>query len=190
MGFADRICSLIDNTFDKFEDSISDVFNTVDNVIDPSTSKRSTTTLNDIKQVIDCKQEENTLPDLSDTKIGRTIDNAKDALTLGVFRQLKKEDDMPDLGDHIFAQRLGYTHHGIYIGDGRIIHYWADKVQIDTIDVFKNGGSLCVMSVQSSPTKYSHKEIINRAYIRLGEDKYNLIINNCEHFARWCRNGD
>jgi hypothetical protein len=36
---------------------------------------------------------------------------------------------------------------------------------------------------------YSGKETVERARSRLGEDKYNLIFNNCEHFAVWCKTG-
>ena len=25
---------------------------------------------------------------------------------------------------------------------------------------------------------------------RLGEEEYNLITNNCEHFAMWCKTGE
>jgi hypothetical protein len=30
---------------------------------------------------------------------------------------------------------------------------------------------------------------IERAESRLGEKKYNLLFNNCEHFATWCKTG-
>ena len=30
---------------------------------------------------------------------------------------------------------------------------------------------------------------MDRALSRLGENKYNLIFNNCEHFAIWCKTG-
>lgn len=36
---------------------------------------------------------------------------------------------------------------------------------------------------------YSPQETIDRARIRVGEKKYNLIWNNCEHFAIWCKTG-
>jgi len=36
---------------------------------------------------------------------------------------------------------------------------------------------------------FSPHETVTRAYSRLGEDKYNLIMNNCEHFAIWCKTG-
>lgn len=28
------------------------------------------------------------------------------------------------------------------------------------------------------------------AFSRLGEDKYDLVANNCEHFANWCCTGE
>lgn len=36
---------------------------------------------------------------------------------------------------------------------------------------------------------YSPQETINRALSRIGEDKYSLLLNNCEHFAIWCKTG-
>jgi hypothetical protein len=36
---------------------------------------------------------------------------------------------------------------------------------------------------------YSDEETVERAFSRLGEKKYNLVINNCEHFAMWCKTG-
>lgn len=36
---------------------------------------------------------------------------------------------------------------------------------------------------------YSPEETIQRARRRLGERKYNLAFNNCEHFAIWCKTG-
>ena len=36
---------------------------------------------------------------------------------------------------------------------------------------------------------YSPNETIKRAISRIGEEDYNLLINNCEHFAVWCKTG-
>ncbi len=36
---------------------------------------------------------------------------------------------------------------------------------------------------------YSPTETVKRAYSRLGETSYDLIANNCEHFAIWCKTG-
>ena len=43
-------------------------------------------------------------------------------------------------------------------------------------------------------TIYSPEETVKRAESQLGkgeerEDKYNIIFNNCEHFALWCKTG-
>ena len=38
-------------------------------------------------------------------------------------------------------------------------------------------------------TIYSPEETVKRAKSRLGEDRYNLVMNNCEHFAIWCKTG-
>ena len=50
----------------------------------------------------------------------------------------------------------------------------------------KKGQKLPLFGVGSL---YSPKETVERAKSRLGEDKYNLAFNNCEHFALWCKTG-
>lgn len=36
---------------------------------------------------------------------------------------------------------------------------------------------------------YSPAETLRRAKSRLGENSYNLVFNNCEHFVVWCKTG-
>ncbi|MFP3043297.1 lecithin retinol acyltransferase family protein [Treponema primitia] len=36
---------------------------------------------------------------------------------------------------------------------------------------------------------YSGEETVERARSRIGENEYNLALNNCEHFAVWCKTG-
>lgn len=36
---------------------------------------------------------------------------------------------------------------------------------------------------------YSPEETVQRARERMDESKYNLVTNNCEHFAIWCKTG-
>ena len=36
---------------------------------------------------------------------------------------------------------------------------------------------------------YSPEETVNRALSRLGESRYDILTNNCEHFAIWCKTG-
>jgi len=36
---------------------------------------------------------------------------------------------------------------------------------------------------------YTPEETVRRAESRLGERSYNIVTNNCEHFAIWCKTG-
>jgi hypothetical protein len=47
----------------------------------------------------------------------------------------------------------------------------------DTIDILKN----------FQYHLFTPEETVARAYSRLGERKYDIINNNCEHFAIWCK---
>jgi hypothetical protein len=38
-------------------------------------------------------------------------------------------------------------------------------------------------------TRYPPEEIVRRARLRLGENDYRLLSNNCEHFCNWCISG-
>lgn len=96
-------------------------------------------------------------------------------------------------GDHICVSRGLYAHHGIDIGGGRVIHYsgeptriWDAEVCITTREAFADGGTIRVLN---TPKRYAGRTIVKRAQSRLGERRYNLVTNNCEHFAHWCRSG-
>jgi hypothetical protein len=94
-------------------------------------------------------------------------------------------------GDHIFVKRVIYTHHGIDVGDGTVIHFSGEpgssKVTACVcrigLDDFAAGGEIQLM-LYAKPLPSD--EIVARAVSRLGECGYNLFNNNCEHFARWC----
>ena len=97
-------------------------------------------------------------------------------------------------GDHLVSSRLGYTHHGLYIGNGKVIHYSGfsellnkGAIEITTIEDFEQGNSSSVKNHLISI--YDADERVERAYSKLGEDSYNLLFNNCEHFVNWCFNG-
>jgi hypothetical protein len=102
--------------------------------------------------------------------------------------------NFPEAGSHLKTPRIGYTHHGIYVGNGKVVHYagLADgfssaPVEETTIEKFLNGKSYSV--VPHPYARYSKDEVVKRAYSRIGENDYNLIWNNCEHFANWCIEG-
>lgn len=102
-------------------------------------------------------------------------------------------------GSHIKASRLlgAYTHHGIYIGEGKVIHYAGlsngctkGAIEVTTIDEFLDEAGTFQVISYLVPQAHSPEEIVARAKSRIGEDSYNLIFNNCEHFACWCVTGE
>lgn len=94
-------------------------------------------------------------------------------------------------GDHLISPRIGYEHHGIYVGNSMVIHYQGpfsghDACQIvrSRLSQFAQGNDV---RVQQHPYRhFSREEAVNRARRRLGERSYNLLFNNCEHFVQWC----
>ena len=81
-----------------------------------------------------------------------------------------------------------YEHHGIDCGDGYVIHYRKKNETISrtSMDTFTQGKKVYVKLYQ---TCYIPDVVVQRAESRLGEQKYNLLFNNCEHFATWCKIG-
>lgn len=89
-------------------------------------------------------------------------------------------------GDHIKCNRTVYSHHGIYIGDGEVIAYDDSIVKSCSLEEFADGDG--ILRVEEKAI-YSPDRIVSRAWSRVGETDYNLIVNNCENFATWCRCG-
>lgn len=135
-------------------------------------------------------------------------------------------DDFFKRGDVIGVSRNGlYEHYGIYLGNGRVIHYcgegndfggrvtvheapfsefikeskscfavWFDdgrpvKLQQATTFLFCGSNDYYENNYKIRRTVFSAEETVRRARGRLGEEKYNLVTNNCEHFAMWCKTG-
>lgn len=120
-----------------------------------------------------------------------TLLNAADSIALeNIRRFFADEVKEVSLGDHLFVQRLGYTHHGLYYGQEKVIHYSGDSIVIDSLQAFSGGEKILKKNWLESPASYSSTKILARAISRMGENKYNLIFNNCEHFVRWCRRGE
>ena len=97
-------------------------------------------------------------------------------------------------GDHLKISRGVYTHHGIYAGDGTVIHYSQGYDAIPEIrevpfSEFSGMSKVMVVPESESPMRFSADEAVSRARSRFGEQNYNLIYNNCENFVRWCRAG-
>lgn len=97
-------------------------------------------------------------------------------------------------GAHLVTSRQGYIHHGIYAGNGEVIHYVGFKgllrcgpVEKTTLSDFANGYGFSVEA--NAATQYIGVEIVRRAKSRLGENNYHVLTNNCEHFCTWCVSG-
>lgn len=103
------------------------------------------------------------------------------------------------LGQHLVAPRkyapFEYEHHGICISPTKVIHYSGAEesrkkgpVKPARLSDFVGSSELYVRNYKNR--KNYSSDSIERALSKLGEDKYNLILNNCEHFATWCMIGN
>lgn len=101
----------------------------------------------------------------------------------------------PTEGSHIVVRRSAYDHHGIYVGNGRVVHYSGlcrslhpGPVEETTIECFAASHEIAVM--RNPMAKYVGADAVRRARSRLGESRYRLLSNNCEHFCNWCLHGE
>ncbi len=100
----------------------------------------------------------------------------------------------PPLGAHVVTPRRWYTHHAIYVGRGRVGQYRGcsrglrrGPVEEVGIEEFARGHPIWIQPEYLSGPEQS--EVVRRARLRLGEDRYDLLTNNCEHFCEWCIRG-
>lgn len=152
----------------------------------------------------------NLLDDVSENleKIPNRIDRFEDKAN-SLF---KFESNKPlMLGDVIGINRGTYLHFGIYIGNDRVIHYQGDgdtgvnNYVVETgMYAFMNGQTQYFaldfehineevkdnFGINRFDRIYSGWETVERAKSKLNEGDYNLLFNNCEHFASWCKTGD
>jgi len=82
-----------------------------------------------------------------------------------------------------------YEHHGIDCGDGSVIHLRKTN-EIITRASFAEFTKNQTVYVKHYPLSFVSDVVVHRAESRLGEKaRYNLLFNNCEHFATWCKTG-
>jgi Lecithin retinol acyltransferase len=98
------------------------------------------------------------------------------------------------VGAHLATPRRGYVHHGIYVGDGQVVHYSGlaqglrrGPIELATLTEFSRGRPL--WEVAEPLRRFSGTEAARRAISRIGEDRYHVLTNNCEHFTGWCLHG-
>lgn len=99
-------------------------------------------------------------------------------------------------GDHIRVRRWNgiYSHHGIDIGDGTVVHFSGEPLRVhkacvvrDAMKDFLLGGACKV--VEHPCDCHESEEVVARALEMVGTRGYALWTNNCEHFASYCKHG-
>ena len=78
------------------------------------------------------------------------------------------------IGDHLSVARIGYWHHGIYIGDGELIHFeGAPGSEVDlgnaaitkvSLKKFSDGTTPKVVHYEKQ--KYDANQVVQRAHLR------------------------
>lgn len=106
-------------------------------------------------------------------------------------KRLLLENEEPPVGAHLVTPRRGFTHHGIYVGRDKVVHYKSvlrqfrrGPVEEISLECFAHGRAIWIQ-IHSSP-RFDASEVVRRARSRVGEDCYRLFTNNCEHFCEWC----
>ena len=104
----------------------------------------------------------------------------------------------PIKGDVIWTFRFPYFHCGIYEDENSVIHFSTtensskskESAIIISTTLEKFADSLPVFVIEFPNEKcFSPDEVISRARSRLNENGYSLSLNNCDHFATWCKIG-
>lgn len=111
-------------------------------------------------------------------------------------------DKVPEYGDMIRVKVKFYYHYGIFVDDKTIIQFGLpdnsntppNEIAVIATDIntFSNGEFIeCATPDKSEEKKHrTPKEIVEIASSRLGEKGYNILNNNCEHFANECYFGE
>lgn len=125
-------------------------------------------------------------------------------ITDAVFTEEIWVQKNPVMGDHIRVKRMHgiYTHHGIYVSDNEVIHFTGtdddsimdsskNRVISSDLNFFLKGGELEVKEYTDEEFQdlYAPDQIVAYARSCLGDGDYNVLFNNCEHFANVCTLG-
>jgi hypothetical protein len=104
--------------------------------------------------------------------------------------------DRLEVEHRIIGSTVTYLHHGVDLGDGTVVHarphdfrnpFGGGRVVRTSLPEFAEGRGVRVRN--EPPARFTPDEIADRALAHVGRDGYDLVIDNCEHFATWCATG-
>lgn len=109
----------------------------------------------------------------------------------------------PSYGDMIRVELGGIYHFGIYVSDDEVIQFGLppssraqmrdDEIEVlaSDVDTFLAGGFLevCLFDRKEKKQNRTPEETVQYARSQIGMRGYNILYNNCEHFANTCISG-
>jgi len=104
--------------------------------------------------------------------------------------------DRLEVEHRVVGSTVTYLHHGVDLGDGTVVHarphdfrnpFGGGRVVRTSLAEFAEGRAVRLRNEPSAV--FSPDEIADRALTHVGRDGYDLVIDNCEHFATWCATG-
>ena len=99
-------------------------------------------------------------------------------------------------GEHIKVRRFGgcYSHHGIDMGDGTVIHFCGEPLHMEgarvcrvPMEAFLQGGAR--LTVPYDDPGVDPERVAAEAEGLVGMEGYDLLRNNCEHFVHFFATG-
>ena len=109
----------------------------------------------------------------------------------------------PQTGEQVRVSRGKYFHYGICIAPEKIIHFATENgdgfddpskatVCETTLTAFAAGNFVECLELTRTERAYTFtaEETANRARASLGEKDYDVLTNNCRHFANRCLYGN
>ncbi len=115
--------------------------------------------------------------------------------------EISWSEKTPVFGDIVRTKVQFYHHYGIFVSENEVIQFGlpddpfrpACQIRVISTDVmtFLQGGDLEVLTPDRSTRSQmrSPEQIVSIARGRLGEDGYDILHNNCEHFVNDCAFG-
>ena len=115
---------------------------------------------------------------------------------------MKWTTNPPKPGDMIRTKVSFYYHYGIFVRDDQVVQFGLpdntdlpqEEIRVNVTDIygFLHGGMLetAELTRQERARRLKPEKTVERALGRVGETGYDILHNNCEHFANDCLFGE